>query len=309
MRGYKIFSGSACTEFAAEVCRTLDVPLSKASVKRFSDGEINVQISESVRGRDVFIIQSTGAPSNDNLMELLIMTDALRRSSANSITAVVPYFGYARQDRKAAPRVPITAKLVADMFETAGIDRVVTIDLHAGQIQGFFDIPVDNLYGAIIFEEYIRSKNLANPVIASPDIGGVARARYFAEKLGLEMVIVDKRREKANESEVMNIIGDVAGKDIIIIDDMVDTAGTMVKAASALKARGATSVMACATHGVLSGKAYDNLNNGELDELVISNTLVLSGQSDKIKVLSVAPLFAEVIRRVYHNESVNSLFS
>ena len=309
MRGYKIFSGSACTEFAAEVCRTLDVPLSKASVKRFSDGEINVQISESVRGRDVFIIQSTGAPSNDNLMELLIMTDALRRSSANSITAVVPYFGYARQDRKAAPRVPITAKLVADMFETAGIDRVVTIDLHAGQIQGFFDIPVDNLYGAIIFEEYIRSKNLPNPIIASPDIGGVARARYFAEKLGLEMVIVDKRREKANESEVMNIIGDVAGKDIIIIDDMVDTAGTMVKAAAALKARGATSVMACATHGVLSGKAYDNLNNGELDELVISNTLVLSGQSDKIKVLSVAPLFAEVIRRVYHNESVNSLFS
>lgn len=309
MRGYKIFSGSACTEFAAEVCRTLDVPLSKASVKRFSDGEINVQISESVRGRDVFIIQSTGAPSNDNLMELLIMTDALRRSSANSITAVVPYFGYARQDRKAAPRVPITAKLVADMFETAGIDRVVTIDLHAGQIQGFFDIPVDNLYGAIIFEEYIRSKNLPNPVIASPDIGGVARARYFAEKLGLEMVIVDKRREKANESEVMNIIGDVAGKDVIIIDDMVDTAGTMVKAAAALKTRGATSVMACATHGVLSGKAYDNLNNGELDELVISNTLVLSGQSDKIKVLSVAPLFAEVIRRVYHNESVNSLFS
>ncbi len=309
MRGYKIFSGSACTEFAAEVCRTLDVPLSKASVKRFSDGEINVQISESVRGRDVFIIQSTGAPSNDNLMELLIMTDALRRSSASSITAVVPYFGYARQDRKAAPRVPITAKLVADMFETAGIDRVVTIDLHAGQIQGFFDIPVDNLYGAIIFEEYIRSKNLPNPVIASPDIGGVARARYFAEKLGLEMVIVDKRREKANESEVMNIIGDVTGKDVIIIDDMVDTAGTMVKAAAALKTRGATSVMACATHGVLSGKAYDNLNNGELDELVISNTLVLSGQSDKIKVLSVAPLFAEVIRRVYHNESVNSLFS
>lgn len=309
MRGYKIFSGSSCAEFAAEVCRTLDVPLSKAQVKRFSDGEINVQISESVRGRDVFIIQSTGAPSNDNLMELLIMTDALRRSSASSITAVVPYFGYARQDRKAAPRVPITAKLVADMFETAGIDRVVTIDLHAGQIQGFFDIPVDNLYGAILFQEYIKTKNLPNPIIASPDIGGVARARYFAEKLGLEMVIVDKRREKANESEVMNIIGDVKGKDVIMIDDMVDTAGTMVKAAAALKKNGATSVMACATHGVLSGKAYDNLNNGELDELVISNTLSLNGKSDKVKVLSVAPLFAEVIRRVYHNESVNSLFS
>ena len=309
MRGYKIFSGSSCGEFAAEVCRTLDVPLSKAEIKRFSDGEINVQISESVRGRDVFIIQSTGAPSNDNLMELLIMTDALRRSSASSITAVVPYFGYARQDRKAAPRVPITAKLVADMFETAGIDRVVTIDLHAGQIQGFFDIPVDNLYGSIIFQEYVRSKNLPNPVIASPDIGGVARARYFAEKLGLEMVIVDKRREKANESEVMNIIGDVVGKDIIMIDDMVDTAGTMVKAAAALKKNGATSVMACATHGVLSGKAYDNINNGQLDELVVSNTLELNFKSDKIKVLSVAPLFAEVIRRVYHNESVNSLFS
>ncbi|MDX1296596.1 MAG: ribose-phosphate pyrophosphokinase [Sulfurimonadaceae bacterium] len=309
MRGYKIFAGSASKAFAQEVCKNLDVPLSKADVKRFSDGEISVQISESVRGRDVFIVQSTGAPSNDNLMELLIMTDALRRSSANSITAVVPYFGYARQDRKAAPRVPITAKLVADMYETAGIDRVVTIDLHAGQIQGFFDIPVDNLYGSIIFQEYVQSKNLANPIIASPDIGGVARARYFAKKLGLDMVIVDKRREKANESEVMNIIGSVEGKDVIMIDDMVDTAGTMVKAAAALKKNGATSVMACATHPVLSGKAYDNINGGELDELVVSNSLELKGESDKIKVLTVAPLFAEVIRRVYHNESVNSLFS
>ncbi|MCJ7766489.1 MAG: ribose-phosphate pyrophosphokinase, partial [Thiovulaceae bacterium] len=249
----------------------------------------------------------TGAPSNDNLMELLIMTDALRRSSANSITAVVPYYGYARQDRKAAPRVPITARLVADLYETAGIDRVVTIDLHAGQIQGFFNIPVDNLYGSIIFKEYIQSKKLSNPIIASPDIGGVARARYFAQLLGLEMVIVDKRREKANEAEVMNIIGDVEGKDIIIIDDMVDTAGTMVKAAAALKAKGATSVMACATHGVLSGKAYANLDSDALDELCISNTLVTKPH-DKIKVLTVAPLFAEVIRRVYHNESVNSLF-
>ncbi len=308
MRGYKIFSGTSSVDFAKEVCQSLDVPLSKAEIKRFSDGEISVQISESVRGRDVFIIQSTGAPSNDNLMELLIMTDALRRSSASSITAVVPYFGYARQDRKAAPRVPITARLVADMYETAGINRVVTIDLHAGQIQGFFGIPVDNLYGSIIFQEYVESKNLKNPVIASPDIGGVARARYFAEKLGLEMVIVDKRREKANEAEVMNIIGDVKGKDVIMIDDMVDTAGTMVKGAAALKANGATSVMACATHGVLSGKAYENLENDGLDELVISNSLVTKPMK-KIKVLSVAPLFAEVIRRVYHNESVNSLFS
>ena len=308
MRGYKIFAGSSSIEFAKEVCQSLDVPLSKAEIKRFSDGEISVQIAESVRGRDVFIVQSTGAPSNDNLMELLIMTDALRRSSANSITAVVPYFGYARQDRKAAPRVPITARLVADMYEKAGIDRVITIDLHAGQIQGFFDIPVDNLYGAIIFQEYIQSKNLKNPIIASPDIGGVARARYFAKNLGLEMVIVDKRREKANESEVMNIIGDVKGKDVIMIDDMVDTAGTMVKGAAALKANGATSVMACATHGVLSGKAYENLKNDALDELIISNTLVTKPM-EKIKVLTVAPLFGEVIRRVYHNESVNSLFS
>ncbi|MGE4512050.1 MAG: ribose-phosphate diphosphokinase, partial [Sulfurimonadaceae bacterium] len=197
MRGYKIFAGSSSVDFAKEVCKILDVPLAKADVKRFSDGEISVQIAESVRGRDVFIVQSTGAPSNDNLMELLVMTDALRRSSANSITAVVPYFGYARQDRKAAPRVPITAKLVADMYEAAGISRVVTIDLHAGQIQGFFNIPVDNLYGSITFENYIKSKNLKNPIIASPDIGGVARARYFANRLGLEMVIVDKRREKA----------------------------------------------------------------------------------------------------------------
>ncbi len=308
MRGYKIFSGSSSVEFAKEVCKNLDVPLAKADVKRFSDGEISVQIAESVRGRDVFIVQSTGAPSNDNLMELLIMTDALRRSSANSITAVVPYFGYARQDRKAAPRVPITAKLVADLYETAGIDRVVTIDLHAGQIQGFFDIPVDNLYGSIIFQEYIKSKNLPNPIIASPDIGGVARARYFAEKLGLDMVIVDKRREKANESEVMNIIGNVEGKDVIMIDDMVDTAGTMVKAAAALNKNGATSVMACATHGVLSGKAYDNLDKGDLDELIISNSLETKPHPN-VKVLTVAPLFAEVIRRVYHNESVNSLFA
>jgi len=308
MRGYKIFAGSSSVEFAKEISKSLDVPLSKAEIKRFSDGEISVQISESVRGRDVFIVQSTGAPSNDNLMELLIMTDALRRSSASSITAVVPYFGYARQDRKAAPRVPITARLVADMYEKAGIDRVITIDLHAGQIQGFFDIPVDNLYGSIIFQEYVESKNLKNPIIASPDIGGVARARYFAEKLGLEMVIVDKRREKANESEVMNIIGDVKGKDVIMIDDMVDTAGTMVKGAAALKANGATSVMACATHGVLSGKAYENLKNDALDELCISNSLVTKPM-DKIKVLTVAPLFGEVIRRVYHNESVNSLFS
>jgi len=259
----------------------------------------------------VFIIQPTSAPTNDNLMELLIMTDALKRSSAKSITAVVPYYGYARQDRKVEPRVPISAKLVANLMQTAGITRMVTIDLHASQIQGFFDIPVDNLYGAILFKEYIQMKNFKNPIIASPDIGGVTRARYFAKSLGLEMVIVDKRREKANESEVMNVIGEVEGKDVIMIDDMIDTAGTMVKAASALKKLGATSVMACCTHPVLSGPAYERIQEGELDELVITDTIATtekSNQCDKIKILSTDKMLAEVIRRVYHNESVNSIF-
>jgi ribose-phosphate pyrophosphokinase len=236
------------------------------------------------------------------------MTDALKRSSAKSITAVVPYYGYARQDRKAAPRVPITAKLVANLMESAGITRMVTVDLHASQIQGFFDIPVDNLYGAILFMDYIKAKNFKNPVIASPDIGGVARARYFANKLGLDMVIVDKRREKANESEVMNIIGKVDGKDVILIDDMIDTAGTMVKAASALKKLGATSVMACCTHPVLSGPAYERIENGDLDELVVANTIPMSQKSSKIKMLSTSSMLGEVIRRVHNNESVNSLF-
>ncbi|ARR01031.1 MULTISPECIES: ribose-phosphate pyrophosphokinase [Campylobacter] len=308
MRGYKIFSGTANVEFSKMVAKYLGIPLSEASIKRFSDGEISVQIGESVRGKDVFIIQPTCAPANINLMELLILTDALKRSSASSITAVVPYFGYARQDRKAAPRVPITAKLVANMMQTAGIDRVVTMDLHAGQIQGFFDIPVDNLYGTIVFLDYVKSKNLKNPIVASPDVGGVARARSLAKSLNLDMVIVDKRREKANESEVMNIIGDVNGKDVILIDDMIDTAGTIVKAAEVFKKNGATSVMAFCTHPVLSGPAYDRINSGALDELVTTDTIPLKEQSPYIKVLSTAPLFGEVIRRVYHDESVNSLF-
>ena len=241
-------------------------------------------------------------------MELLILTDALKRSSANSITAVVPYFGYARQDRKAAPRVPISAKLVANMMQTAGIDRVVTMDLHAGQIQGFFDVPVDNLYGSLIFLDYLKEKNLKNPIIASPDVGGVARARSFAKKLSLDLVIVDKRREEANKSEVMNIIGDVAGKDVILIDDMIDTAGTIVKAAGAFKEQGAKSVSAFCTHAVLSGPAYERIESGPLDGLVVTDTIPLKQESDRIKVISVAPLFGEVIRRVYHDESVNSLF-
>ena len=309
MTGYMLFSGTANEELAQEVSKYLDQPLSKAKITKFSDNEINVKIEESVRGKDVFIIQPTSAPVNFNLMELLIMVDALKRSSARSITAVVPYYGYARQDRKAEPRVPISAKLVANLMETAGITRVVTVDLHASQIQGFFDIPVDNLYGAVLFNDYVKSKNLKNPVVASPDIGGVARARYFAKTMGLDMVIVDKRREKANESEVMNIIGNVEGKDVIMIDDMVDTAGTMVKAAAALKAKGASSVMACCTHPVLSGPAFDRIENGELDELVVTNTIPIKNNScSKIKVLSTAKMLGEVIRRVYNNESVNSLF-
>ena len=308
MGNYMLFSGTANPKLSEEIATHLEMSLTKATINRFSDGEINVQIAESVRGKDVFIIQPTCAPANANLMELLIMTDALKRSSAKSITAVVPYYGYARQDRKAAPRVPITAKLVADMMETAGITRVVTVDLHASQIQGFFDIPVDNLYGAIIFMDYIRNKNLPNPIIASPDIGGVARARYFAERLGLDMVIVDKRREKANVAEVMNIIGDVKGKDVILIDDMIDTAGTMVKGAKALKEAGANSVMACCTHPVLSGPAIERIKDGELDELVVSDTIPFKSECNKVKVLSTSKMLAEVIRRVCNNESVNSLF-
>jgi len=304
-----LFSGTSNEALANEVAKYLEMPLSPVTIKRFSDGEISVQIAESVRGKDVFIIQPTCAPANANLMELLIMTDALKRSSAKSITAVVPYYGYARQDRKAAPRVPISAKLVANLMETSGITRMVTVDLHASQIQGFFDIPVDNLYGAILFMDYIRAKNFPNPVIASPDVGGVARARYFAKELGLDMVIVDKRREKANESEVMNVIGDVEGKDVIFIDDMIDTAGTMIKGAKALKALGASSVMACCTHPVLSGPAYERIEEGDLDELVVANTIPLRKMSPKIKVLSTASMLGEVIRRVQNNESVNSLFA
>lgn len=308
MRGFKIFSGSAHITFSQDLANFLDISLSKASINRFSDGEINVQINESVRGKDVFIVQPTCAPTNDNLMELLIITDALRRSGANSINAVIPYFGYARQDRKASPRVPISAKLVANLIEQIGVHRVITMDLHAGQIQGFFDIPVDNLYGSIMFVDYLRAKSFKNPIIASPDIGGVARARHFADRLGMGLVIVDKKRQRANESEVMNIIGDVEGKDVILVDDMIDTAGTMCKAANVLKSRGANSIMALGTHPVLSGPALERIAQSALDEVVVTNSIPLSTTHPKIKVLNAAPLFAEVIRRIYHNESVNSLF-
>ncbi|MCP4969955.1 MAG: ribose-phosphate pyrophosphokinase [Arcobacter sp.] len=308
MSKFKLFSGTANPEFAKKVGEYLNIEVGVATINKFSDGEIAVQIKESVRGQDVFIVQPTCSPTNDHLMELLIMIDALKRSSAKSISAVIPYYGYARQDRKAAPRVPISAKLVADMLEAAGIDRMITIDLHAAQIQGFFNIPVDNLFGSIMFVDYLKAKNLKNPIIASPDIGGVTRARSYAQKLGYDLVIVDKRREKANEAEVMNIIGDVDGKDVILVDDMVDTAGTLVKAAEALKKMGATSVMACCTHGVLSGPAYERLNNGTLDELVISDTIPMKESSDKITVLSGSTIIGETIRRITNNESVNSIF-
>ena len=308
MDGFKLISGTANPEFAKKVADFLGKDLAEVTVNRFSDGEINVNIAESVRGQDMFIIQPTCAPANDNLMELLIIVDALKRSSSGTINAVIPYFGYARQDRKAAPRVPISAKLVADMLETAGVDRIITIDLHAAQIQGFFNIPVDHLIGATLFVKYIKDKNLPNPIIASPDVGGVARARGYAEKLGYDLVIVDKKREKANESEVMNIIGDVEGRDVIILDDMVDTAGTLTKAADVLKARGATSVMACCTHGVLSGPAYDRIEKSSLDELVITDTIPASKEHPKVTVLTAAEITAKAIGRIYTNESIQSIF-
>ncbi|MBX7490325.1 ribose-phosphate pyrophosphokinase [Helicobacter turcicus] len=308
MQDYRVFTGNAHREFSKYVARVLDVQISHAEVTRFSDGEISIRLCESVRGKDVFVIQPTCAPTNDNLMELLVMVDALKRSSAKSINAIMPYFGYARQDRKAAPRVPITAKLVADLLQRAGITRLITMDLHAGQIQGFFDIPVDNLYGSIVLKEHVIAKNLKNPIVASPDIGGVARARYFAKLLGLDIVIIDKRREKANESEVMNVIGNVEDKDVILIDDMIDTAGTIVKAASAFKQKGAASVIALGTHAVFSGPAYERIANSEIDEVIVTDTIPLRQSCEKIKILSVAPLFAEVIKRINNDESVNSLF-
>jgi len=308
MDGYKLISGTANPEFANKVAKVLGKELADIQVNKFSDGEINVIIPESVRGQDVFIIQPTCVPANDNLMELLIIVDALKRSSAGNINAVIPYFGYARQDKKAAPRVPISAKLVADMLQVAGVQRVITLDLHAAQIQGFFNIPVDHITGSTLFVEYIKTKNLKNPIIASPDVGGVARARTYAESLGLDLVIVDKKREKANVSEVMNIIGDVEGKDVILLDDMVDTAGTLTHAANALKNKGATSVMACCTHGVLSGPAFDRITNSSLDELVITDTIPLKAPHDKITVLSASEITAKTISRIYTKESIQSIF-
>jgi len=313
MRGYKIFAGSSSVEFAKEVCQSLDVPLSKAEVKRFSDGEISVEINENVRGKDVFIIQPTCAPTNDNLMELVVMTDALRRASASRITAVVPYFGYARQDRRVrSMRVPITAKVVADMITGAGVDRLLTVDLHADQIQGFFDIPVDNIYATPILVDDIERTFQDDFIVVSPDVGGVVRARAMAKRVGdVDLAIIDKRRPKANVSQVMHIIGDVEGKRCLLIDDIVDTAGTLCKAADALKENGAKEVYAYITHPVLSGPAIDNITNSTLDELIVTDTIPLSDKainSGKIRPLTISALIAESIRRISNEESISALF-
>lgn len=296
---------------AEEICTHLDVPLSNAEVRRFSDGEIFVEIGENVRGRDVFVIQPTCPPVNDHLMELVIMVDALRRASARRITAVLPYYGYARQDRKVAPRVPITAKVVAEMMMAVGVRRVLTMDLHAGQIQGFFNIPVDNLFAAPVLLEYISTELKDGVIMVSPDAGGVERTRAFAKRLNADLAIIDKRRERANESQAMNVIGDVTGKTAIMLDDMVDTAGTLCSGADMLVEAGAKEVYACCSHGVLSGPAIERLEKSKIKRLVVTNSIPLHGAArkcKKIKVLSVSTLLGEAIRRIHSEDSVSSLF-
>ena len=306
----KVFTGNANPAIAREICNYLDMPLSAAEVKQFSDGEISVEIGDNVRGADVFVIQPTCTPVNDHLMELLIMVDALRRASARRITAVIPYYGYARQDRKVRPRVPITAKAVAEMLMAVGTRRVLCMDLHAGQIQGFFNIPVDHLYAAPVLLKHIRDK-FENVVMVSPDAGGVERTRAFAKRLNAELAIIDKRRERANECEAMHVIGDVSGKTAILLDDMVDTAGTLCGAAAKLKERGAKEVHACCSHAVLSGPAIERLNDSEIKSLVVTNSIPLGDKGDrcnKITVLSVGELLGEAIRRIHAEDSVSYLF-
>jgi len=309
----KIFAGNSNIELAEEIAAKIGLPLGASNVGRFSDGEIAISINEVVRGSDVFIIQSTCTPVNDNLVELLILIDALRRASAGRITAVMPYFGYARQDRKAKARDPISAKLVANLITTAGADRVLTMDLHATQLQGFFDIPLDHLLGAPILAKYIQEKfgNSEDIVVVSPDIGSVSRSRKFAEKIEAPLAIIDKRRPKANVCEIMNIIGDVRGKLAILVDDIIDTAGTIVNAANALADIGAKEIYACCTHGVLSGPAIERIKNSPIKELVTLNTVPLPKEKriDKITVLSVADVFAEAIERIYGDISISTLFT
>lgn len=309
----KIFAGNSNEPLAREICKHLTVSLGDAKVRTFSDGEVMVELGENVRGRDVYLIQSTSAPANNHLMEMLVMVDALKRASAARINAVVPYFGYARQDRKVAPRAPITAKLVADLMSVAGIDRLLTIDLHAGQIQGFFDIPVDHLYAAPVMLDEIRKfvPNTEDLVVVSPDAGGTERARAFAKRLNAGLAIIDKRRSGPNVSEVMHIIGEVKGKVCVIIDDMIDTAGTLCTAAKALQSEGATDVFACATHGVLSGPALERIDASSLQKVIVTNTIPAQekiDQCNKLHGLTVSHLLAEAIRRIHNDESVSSLF-
>jgi ribose-phosphate pyrophosphokinase len=308
----RIFSGNSNKKLAEDICTKLGIALGKANVATFSDGETRVEINENVRGMDVFIIQSTCPPVNDHVMELLILIDAMKRASADRVTAVIPYYGYGRQDRKVAPRAPISAKLVADLITAAGANRVMSLDLHAGQIQGFFNIPVDNLFATPILLKYMMSNFANNLVIVSPDTGGVERARAFAKRLDATLAIIDKRREGPNESQVMNIIGNVKGKRVIILDDMIDTAGTMVQAAAALEAEGATEVIACCTHAVLSGPAIDRIDGSNLKEIIVTDSIPLHERAKactkKITVLPVAGFLSEAVRRIYYNDSVSSLF-
>jgi ribose-phosphate pyrophosphokinase len=307
----KLFSGNANRPLAEEIAQHLHMRLGDADVSRFSDGEVYVQINENVRGQDVFVVQPTCPPVNDHLMELLVMIDAFKRASARRITAVLPYYGYGRQDRKVMPRVPITAKLVADLITTAGCQRVLAVDLHAGQIQGFFDIPVDHLFAApAVIVDYLAKKDLKDPVLVSPDAGGVERARAIAKRLNAGLAIIDKRRDGPNVAVFMYLIGDVKDKDVVVIDDMIDTAGTLIQAVEAVKREGARRVLACAVHGVLSGPAIKRIESSALEEVVITNSVPLTPDkaNPKIHVLSVAPLLAEAIRRIHDEESVSTLF-
>lgn len=306
----KIFTGNANPALAKEICDYLGLPLGEAFVGRFNNGEVQIMIDESVRGKDVFIIQPTSYPVNDNLMELMVMADALKRASARHITAVVPYYGYARQDRKTRGREPITAKLVANLMQTAGITRLVTIDLHAGQIQGFFDVPVDHLFGASILAKYINEKNMEDVIVVSPDLGGVTRARDLADRIGAPIAIIEKKRPEPGVAKVMNLIGDVAGKNCIIIDDIVDTAGSLVEGAKALEEFGAKSVTAAVTHAVLTDPASEQIANSNIKELIVTNTIPLPENCNlpNITQLSVAPLLGEAIMRIFHEVSVSNLF-
>ena len=311
-QGLKLFTGASNRDLAEEVASYLNLALGDATVSTFSDGEIMVRLNENVRGSDAFVIQSTCTPVNDNIMQLLLIIDALKRASAERITAVIPYYGYSRQDRKVQPRVPISAKMVADLITAVGTNRVLTVDLHAGQIQGFFNIPVDNLYAAPVLVDYIRKKYVSdNLVIVSPDAGGVERARSFAKRLNCSIAIIDKRREKANECEVMNVIGDVDGKDTLLLDDMVDTAGTMAQAAQALMDQGARKVSAACTHAVLSGAAIEKINSSAMEELIVTNTIPLDSKMAlcaKLKVSSIASLLGDAIKRIHEESSISSLF-